>query len=35
MAITYLFAAATLWGMIGPISKIVFAAGFSPLETAF
>jgi DME family drug/metabolite transporter len=35
MAVFYLFAAASLWGIIGPISKVVFAAGFSPLETAF
>ena len=35
MGIAYLLCAACLWGMIGPISKVVFAAGFTPLETAF
>ena len=27
--------AALLWGMIGPLSKIAFAAGMTPLEVAF
>ena len=35
MGIVFLLSAAILWGMIGPISKIIFAQGISPLETAF
>ncbi|MFW5487501.1 MAG: DMT family transporter [Desulfovibrio sp.] len=33
----YLFVciAATMWGLIGPVAKIAFAAGMPPLETAF
>jgi DME family drug/metabolite transporter len=35
MGVIALIAAAVLWGMIGPFSKIMFAEGVSPLETAF
>jgi drug/metabolite transporter, DME family len=35
MGFLYLITAATLWGMIGPISKFLFAQGMPPLETAF
>ncbi len=30
-----LFSAAALWGLIGPLSKLIFAGGMLPLETAF
>ena len=30
-----LFSAAALWGLIGPWSKLIFAGGMLPLETAF
>lgn len=33
--IFYLIMAAILWGLIGPVSKIVFNSGINPLETAF
>ncbi len=35
MGIILLVAAASLWGMIGPVSKVMFAGGMSPLESAF
>jgi drug/metabolite transporter, DME family len=35
MGFLYLITAAGLWGLIGPVSKMVFAQGASPLETAF
>lgn len=35
MGVFFLVMAASLWGMIGPLSKATFALGFSPLETAF
>jgi DME family drug/metabolite transporter len=35
MGFIYLISAAILWGMIGPVSKLVFAQGTPPLETAF
>lgn len=35
MGILYLLIAACLWGTIGPISRLIFAAGITPLETAF
>ncbi len=35
MGIVCLLSAATLWGLIGPVSKIMFANGITPLETAF
>jgi DME family drug/metabolite transporter len=31
----YVLAAATLWGLLGSVSKLVFAQGVSPLEAAF
>lgn len=31
----YVLLAALMWGLIGPISKFVFAEGVTPLETAF
>lgn len=31
----YILAAATLWGMIGPISKLAFQQGLLPMEVAF
>ncbi len=31
----FIFVAAFLWGLIGPAAKFAFAAGASPLETAF
>ncbi len=35
MGIFYLLTAASLWGLIGPVSKIMFSHDISPLETAF
>jgi drug/metabolite transporter (DMT)-like permease len=35
MGIILLVTAAILWGMIGPVSKIMFAGGMTPLESAF
>jgi DME family drug/metabolite transporter len=35
MGIVYLLLAACFWGMIGPISKVIFGSGLHPLETAF
>lgn len=34
-AIFCLFFAGCLWGTIGPVSRFIFAAGVTPLETAF
>lgn len=31
----YVLLAALMWGLIGPISKFIFAEGVTPLETAF
>lgn len=31
----YVLVAATLWGLIGPVSKVAFDAGMPPLEAAF
>ena len=31
----YIFAAAALWGLIGPFAKLAFQEGVSPLEVAF
>ncbi|MEF2144415.1 MAG: EamA family transporter [Desulfovibrionaceae bacterium] len=31
----YVLCAACLWGLIGPLSKFIFAQGISPLEAAF
>lgn len=33
--ILFLFLAGVLWGTIGPVSRFVFTAGVTPLETAF
>lgn len=33
--VLFLVMAAILWGLIGPVSKIVFNSGINPLETAF
>lgn len=35
MGFLYLISAAGLWGLIGPVSKMVFTQGTSPLQTAF
>ncbi len=35
MGIIFLLSAAALWGLIGPVSKIMFTHGIHPLETAF
>lgn len=35
MGIILLVTAASLWGMIGPVSKVMFAGGMTPLESAF
>ncbi len=35
MGVVFLLSAAALWGLIGPVSKIMFAHGITPLETAF
>ncbi len=31
----YVLAAACLWGLIGPLSRLAFASGWTPLEVAF
>jgi DME family drug/metabolite transporter len=31
----YIIAAATLWGIIGPVSKFAFSEGLAPMEVAF
>lgn len=35
MGYVYVLAAATLWGLLGSVSKLVFAQGITPLEAAF
>lgn len=35
MGILFLIIAACLWGALGPVSRIAFTAGLTPLETAF
>ncbi|KGQ22814.1 DMT family transporter [Thermus filiformis] len=35
MGAGYLFLAAALWGLLGPVARLAFEAGLSPLEVAF
>ncbi len=35
MGYLFIALAATLWGLLGPVSKYIFEQGISPLETAF
>ncbi|MER3482676.1 MAG: EamA family transporter, partial [Meiothermus sp.] len=35
MGYVYVLAAATLWGLLGSVSKLVFAQSVTPLEAAF
>ena len=35
MGAGYLFLAAALWGLLGPVARLAFQEGLSPLEVAF